>query len=130
MTDEADRSVVLVLPQVTFLGKCKDGVGHFPVCQILLQIAVRAVITSSPPALISSAGMLSNPSDFPFFSDCTAASTSLRRRDGHPLCLSGDSPVRMDLQWPCGCTAQNSILSICSVSLVFCEAFFLGDLGQ
>ena len=55
------------------------GVGHSLVCQILLQIVVRAVITSSPPAWTSSAGMLSTPADFPFFSDCTAASTSLRR---------------------------------------------------
>ena len=55
------------------------GVGHSPVCQILLQIVVRAVITSSPPAWTSSAGMLSTPADFPFFNDCTEASTSLRR---------------------------------------------------
>ena len=39
------------------------GAGHFPFCQILSQIVVKAVITSS---------------DFPFFNDCTAASTSLR----------------------------------------------------
>ena len=57
----------------------KDWVGHSPVCQILLQIVVRAVITSSPPAWTSSSGMLSTPADFPFFSDCTATSTSLRR---------------------------------------------------
>ena len=55
------------------------GVGHSPVCQIWLQIVVRAVITSSPPAWTSSAGMLSTPADFPFFNDRTAASTSLRR---------------------------------------------------
>ena len=77
------------------------GVGHSPVCQILLQIVVRAVITSSPPAWTSSAGMLPTPADFPFFNDCTAASTSLRRlgwsssvsvwvqfsTDGSPLAL-------------------------------------------
>ena len=76
------------------------GVGHSPVCQILLQI-VRAVITSSLPAWTSSAGMLSAPADFPFFNDCTEASTSLRRMgrsssvsvwgqfsiDGSPLAL-------------------------------------------
>ena len=88
------------------------GVGHSPVCQILLQIVVRAVITSSPPAWTSSAGMLSTPADFPFFSDCTATSTSLRRMgwsvwvrfstDGRPLAL-----------W----LAQSSILSIGSVSV-------------
>ena len=54
-------------------------VGHSPVCQILLPIVVRAVITSSPPAWTSSTGMLSTPADFHFFSDFTAASTSLRR---------------------------------------------------
>ena len=77
------------------------GVGHSPVCQILLQIVVRAVITSSPPAWTSSTGMLSTPADFRFFNDCTAASTSLRRMgwsfsvtvwvqfstDGSPLAL-------------------------------------------
>ena len=55
------------------------GVCHFPVCQILLQIVVRAVTTSSPPAWTTSAGMLLTPADFPFFSDCTVTSTSLRR---------------------------------------------------
>ena len=43
---------------------------------------------------------------------------------GHPLCLSGDSPVLMDLQWPCDCTAQYSILSIGSVSFVPLLEFF------
>ena len=77
------------------------GVGHSPVCKILLQIVVRVVITSSPPAWTISAGTLSTPADFPFFSDCTAASASLRRMgwsssvsvwgqfstDGSPLAL-------------------------------------------
>ena len=53
-----------------------QGVDRSPVCLILLQIVVRAVITSSPPAWTSSAGMLSTPADFPFFNDRTAASTS------------------------------------------------------
>ena len=75
---------------------------HSPVCQILLQIVVRVVITSSPPAWTISAGTLSTPADFPFFSYCTAASTSLRKMgwsssesvwgqpstDGSPLALS------------------------------------------
>ena len=55
------------------------GVGHSPVCQILLQIVVRVVITSFPPAWTSSAGMLSTQADIFSFNDCTAASTSLRR---------------------------------------------------
>ena len=74
------------------------GVGHSPVCQILLQIVVRAAITSSPPARTSSAGMLSTPADFPFFSDCTVASTLWEGLGGHPLCLSGDSSVLMDIR--------------------------------
>ena len=84
VTDEAYCSVVLALLQLPFLGivMTKDwvhGVGHSPVCQILLQIVVRAVTTSPPPAWTSSAGMLSNLADFPFFNDCTAASTPVRR---------------------------------------------------
>ena len=55
------------------------GDGHSPVCQVLLQIVVIAVITSSPPAWTSSVGMWLTPADFPYFKDCTAASTSLRR---------------------------------------------------
>ena len=94
-------------------------VGHSPDCQILLQIVVRAVITSSPPAWTSSAGMLSTPADSPFFSDCTAASISGEGWVGNPLCLSGDNySVLRDLHWPFDCTAQSSIMSIDSVSLV------------
>ena len=40
------------------------GVGQSPVCQILLQIAGRMLVTASPPACINSAGMLSIPADF------------------------------------------------------------------
>ena len=93
------------------------GVGHSPVCQILLQIVVRTVITSSPPAWTSSAGMLSTPADSPFFNNCTAASASLRRI-GWSSSVSGDSSVPMDLHWPYSCTVQSSILSIGSVSVV------------
>ena len=77
------------------------GVGLSPVCQILLQIVMRAVITSSPPAWTSSAGIWSTPADFHFFNECTAASISLQRMgwsssvcvwgqfstDGSPLAL-------------------------------------------
>ena len=84
VADEADCSVVLALLQVAFLGSVmtKDwvhSVGHSPVYKILLQIVMRAVIMSSPPVWTNSAGMLSTPANFPFFNDCTAASTSLRR---------------------------------------------------
>ena len=93
------------------------GVGHSPVCQNLSQIVVRAVITSSPPAWASSARMLSTPADFRFLSEFTAASTSLRMMGGHPLCLSVDSSVLMDLHWLCSCTAQSSIFFIGSASV-------------
>ena len=54
-------------------------VGHSPVFQILLQIAVRMSIMASPPAWTNSAGMSSTPADFPIFSALIAASTSFRR---------------------------------------------------
>ena len=41
------------------------GVGHSPVCQILLQIVSMALIMAFSPACTSSAGTLSAPGDFP-----------------------------------------------------------------
>ena len=84
MADKADGSVVLAQLQVAFLWECATRecvhvVGHSPVLQILLQIAVRMSIMASPPAWTDSAGMLSMPADFPIFSALTAASTSSRR---------------------------------------------------
>ena len=93
------------------------NIGHSPVCQILLQIVMKAVITSSPSAWTSSAGMLSTPPDFPFFVDCTEASTSLRKMGWSSFVCVLDSSVLMDLHWPCDCAAQSSILSIGSVSV-------------
>ena len=55
------------------------GMGHSPLCQILLQILCKALITASPPACTSSPGILSISGDFPFLSDFTAASTSSRK---------------------------------------------------
>ena len=65
------------------------GVGHSPVCQILLQIVVRVIITSSPSAWTSSAWMLSTPADFPFFDDCTATSCFCEGWGTSLLCVSG-----------------------------------------
>ena len=42
------------------------GVGQSPVCQILLQIAVRMLVATIPPACINSASILSTLADFPF----------------------------------------------------------------
>ena len=80
---EADRSIVLALLRVDFLGECDDQ-----------RLGPQGQPFSCLPALVadcresgdyvlytSSAGMLSTPADFPFFSDCTAASTSLRRME-------------------------------------------------
>ena len=55
------------------------GVGHSPVCQILLQKVKSVVITASRPAWTNSAGILSTTADYLFFNDCTVALTSLRR---------------------------------------------------
>ena len=94
------------------------SVGHSPICQILSQIVVRAVITSSSPALTILLGC------------CRLQLTSLSSvivlqppllcegLGGNPLCLSGDSSVLLDLHCPCDCTAQCRTLSIGSVSLV------------
>ena len=75
MTDEADSSVVLAELQAALLGSViisdwVHGVGHSPVLQILLQIPVKTSIMVSTPAWTSSAGILSTPADFPFFSGC------------------------------------------------------------
>ena len=89
------------------------GVGNSHVCKILLQIVVRALITSSPPAWTSSSGMLSTPADFPVFNNCTAASTSLRRTgwsfsvsvlgqfctDGFPLALWLYNSEQYSIHW-------------------------------
>ena len=83
----------------------KDG--HSPVCQILLQIVVRP---SSQSAWTSSAGMLSIPADFPFFDDCTAASTSLRR-----IGCSSSVSIWEQFSTDGSPLAQSSILSIGSV---------------
>ena len=66
-----------------------QGVGLSPVCQILWQIVVRVVITSSLPAWTSSAGMLLTPADFPFFNDWTAVSASLWRMEWSSSVCSG-----------------------------------------
>ena len=60
VANEADRSVVLALLQIGFLGKCDDqGLVHRvsqpSVYQILSQIVVKVVMTYSPPAWTSSA---------------------------------------------------------------------------
>ena len=49
VADDADRSVIMALLQTAFLEECDHQglgprVGHSPVCQILLQIVVRAVL--------------------------------------------------------------------------------------
>ena len=82
LADKANHLVVLALLQVA-VGSVmtKDWVqrvGQSPVCQILLQIVMTAMIISSPPACTSAAGMLLTPADYPFFNDCTTATTSWR----------------------------------------------------
>ena len=96
-----------------------QGFGHSPVCQILLQIVTRAVITSSPPAWTSFARKLSNPSDL-LSSMIVLQPPPLCKGWGCcPLYLSADSLVLMNIQGPYDRTAQSSILSIISVTLRF-----------
>ena len=49
---------------------------------------------------------------------------------GRPNRVSGASSVVIDLRWPCDCTAQSSILSKGSVTLVLPCGIFLNDLGK
>ena len=86
------------------------GVGHFPVYQILLQIVVRAMITSSQHGWTSSAGTLSTPADFLFFSGCTAASTSLRRMGWSSSVSARGQSSTTDPHRPCDHTAKRSTL--------------------
>ena len=92
MADETYHSVVLALLQVAFLGKYDDqGLGPWG-RQIQLS-SLSSIIVLQPPLLSEGRG-------------------------GGPLCLSGDNSELMDLHWPRNCTAQSSILSNGSVSLV------------
>ena len=86
------------------------GVGHSPVCQILLQIFSRTLIMASPPDCTVSAGTLASPADSPFLSDFYAVYTSSRRMGwGSCRCrlLEGRS-VLLGLLWLCSCTARSS----------------------
>ena len=79
------------------------GVGQSPVCQILLQIAVRM--------LINSAGMLSTPADFIFFKDLSAASTSSRRigKLSSSMFIGQSSIAALPLVWLFYNSAQYSV---------------------
>ena len=71
------------------------GMGHPPVCQMLLQILSKALITPSPPTWTSYPGILSIPGNFLFFREFTAASTSSREEPTliTTLILSSQYPV-------------------------------------
>ena len=71
--------------------------------------------------------MLSTPADFLFLLQPPLLCEGL---DGHLQSLSEDSPVLMDLHWPCDYTAQCSIPSIDSVSLVLLWGIFLNYVGR
>ena len=73
------------------------GAGHSPVYQILLQIVMREVITSSPPAWTSSAGMLLTQLTFPSSMIVLQPPLLYEGWGDHPLCLSGDRSILMDL---------------------------------
>ena len=114
MTDETDSSIVLEELQVALFRVCNNhGVGHSPVLQILLQISVKTFIMVSPPACTSSAGILSTPADFPFFSDTTAISTSSRRIGRRSASGGWLQPRQHCLNNSHTCTVLSNILSIC-----------------
>ena len=69
------------------------GVDHSPVCQILLQIVVKAVITSSPLARTSSAEM--HRLQLTFLSSMIVLQRPplCEEWGGRPLCVSANSSV-------------------------------------
>ena len=82
MTNEADCSVVLALLQVAFVGECDDqGLGPQGRPFSCLLDLVADCCESSDYVLATCLDQFrldqSTPADFPFFNDCTAASTSL-----------------------------------------------------
>ena len=110
LTDEAERSLILPLLQVAYgLGpqglplSCLLGPVLLGYCQPQLT-SLSFMIVLQPPHLCEGWG-------------------------GRPLYLSGDSSVLMDLHFLRDCTAQSSILSIGSLSLVLLKGIFLNGLG-
>ena len=78
MTDEADRSVALAQLQVALLGS--ESMGRpFSCSPNPVSYLYKISTIVSPRAGTGSAGILSTPADFSFFSDATAISTSSRR---------------------------------------------------
>ena len=97
-----------------------QGVGHSPVCQILLQMLRSKSIMVS--AWSSSAGILSAPALFPGLSDFTAASTSSRRMGRLSVLVTGGcfstsgSPLTLWLY-----SSEQYSVHLLRIS-VFCEA--------
>ena len=79
VADKADRSVVLALLQIAFLGKCDDQ-GLSPLGWPLSCVPDLVADCHECSEYCFSAYLdQSIPDDFPFFNDSTAAVTSLRR---------------------------------------------------
>ena len=81
---------------------------------------MRAVVTASPPAEISSAGMLSTPDDSRFFNDCTEVSSSFEGWGGRPLFLPGHSLLPMDLH----CLVILQLRAVFCLSIQYVSVFF------
>ena len=129
VANETDRSVVLALLQVAFLGNCCDlGLGQrswpFSSLPNLVTDGRESVDYVLSTCLDQFCWDVSTPADFHFFSDFTAASTSLRRVGcSSSVCLLGQFNTD-------DCTSKSSILPIGSVSVVLLLGIFLNDLGQ
>ena len=107
------------------------GVGHSLVCKILFQIVVRAMITFSPPAWTSSAGMLSTPADFPFFNDFILQPPLFCEGWVVIICVCLGT---VQYWWISNGFVIVQLIAVFCPSVSFlCEAFFflfLNDLGQ
>ena len=107
-----------------------QGIGHSPVCQIMLQIVSQSPVCQIMLQIVVRLHLHGQV----LLECCQLQLTPLSLVNilqppllcegcgSRPLFLSRGSSVLMDLHWPCDCIAQSSILSIGSVSVVL-QAF-------
>ena len=117
VADEADRSVVLALLQVVFLGKITEdwvhGFCHSPVRQICCRLSTLSTCFDQCYLDIVDSSMIVLQSQL-----------LCEGWGGYPLCLSGDSSVLMDLHWPVVVQLRSVFCpSVQYIMSLFCEAF-------
>ena len=100
-------------------------VGHSPVSQIVLQIVVRMLIMTSPPAWANSAGMLSTPADFPIFGLSVHAFYGTGDEKIIPTCHSAGNYYISLYRW-----THDRVYLSSTTSLRLFQAFLIGYLSH